>query len=463
MHVFLKIDKTKSRAEHSAIVAFFFRVKSSLVEMKSLLAINWVARVAAVVLFSFVCVSVAHAAPRKSSSRRASGKRKAPAAVSPKSVKNESIEKVAVLGIEAGNGVRPGVAAAITEAFKREIGRSNNLKLVPGRDLIEVKLVFSCADEAPSCMAQAGQSLGASKLLFGSLKATQGGSYLVALKYLDVKASVDLWVADRLSRQVIRKRAFATPVSRWFTRLTGNARLGKVRIQGGAFGATVFVDGIREGSLTDAELTLPDVPAGQHTIAVMKAGFEPFEQAVQVVAGQTVDIKVPSPTDLTAFDETALDGEADDAGASGSVTEGSAGASGGGRRTAAWITAVEPSRPVRPRVISSCAPCNWMRTLMMRPSTKSPISRTKASRRTSWLMCLVAPPPCWQGRLCTFSCPARMPRTSRRPRIRLFPWRPSWLPGFKGSLRGCGSKCAARYKPLRESEFCPNGDTLFWT
>ena len=44
------------------------------------------------------------------------------------------------------------------------------------RDLVEVKLVFSCPDEAPSCMAQAGKSLGASKLIFGSVKKSAAGN-----------------------------------------------------------------------------------------------------------------------------------------------------------------------------------------------------------------------------------------------------------------------------------------------
>src|SRR5215471_18748122 len=90
----------------------------------------------------------------------------------------------AVLGLEALEGVPDSVAAEITDALRQRIAGTKGHQLVQGKDLVEVKLVFSCSDEAPACMAQAGKSMGASKLLYGNVKRS-GSDYVITLKLLD--------------------------------------------------------------------------------------------------------------------------------------------------------------------------------------------------------------------------------------------------------------------------------------
>ena len=85
-------------------------------------------------------------------------------------------------------------------------------QLLQGKDLVEVKLVFACPDEAPGCMSQAGKTLGASKLIFGNVKHA-GSDYLVTLKLLDVnRAVVESFTADAVAQDPRRRRA---PCARW--------------------------------------------------------------------------------------------------------------------------------------------------------------------------------------------------------------------------------------------------------
>src|SRR4051812_31335670 len=76
----------------------------------------------------------------------------------------------AVLGFEALDGAPDNVGAEITDALRQRVAATKGYQLVQGKDLVEVKLVFSCPDEAPACMAQAGKSMGATRLIFGNVK-----------------------------------------------------------------------------------------------------------------------------------------------------------------------------------------------------------------------------------------------------------------------------------------------------
>src|SRR5215471_16735391 len=101
------------------------------------------------------------------------------------SARAEADAATAVLGLEALEGAPDTVATEITDALRQRVAGTKGYQLVQGKDLVEVKLVFSCADEAPACMAQAGKSMGAAKLIFGNVKKL-GNDYVVSLKLLDV-------------------------------------------------------------------------------------------------------------------------------------------------------------------------------------------------------------------------------------------------------------------------------------
>src|SRR5688500_16023360 len=81
----------------------------------------------------------------------------------------ESTSSTAVLGLEAID-VPHTLTDEMSEQLRQRVAAAKEMQLVSGKDLVEVKLVFGCADEAASCMAQAGKSLDAHKLIYGSVK-----------------------------------------------------------------------------------------------------------------------------------------------------------------------------------------------------------------------------------------------------------------------------------------------------
>lgn len=99
-------------------------------------------------------------------------------------------ENIAVLGIEAIDASESD-AARLTEVLRQRITNAPNVTVVTGKDYVELKLVFGCVEEDQAvCMAQAGKSLGADKLIYGSLKGTPqrpADKPTLLLRVLDVK------------------------------------------------------------------------------------------------------------------------------------------------------------------------------------------------------------------------------------------------------------------------------------
>jgi hypothetical protein len=94
---------------------------------------------------------------------------------------------LSVLGLEPAAGAPEAVATAVTEALRQRVTSSTGYRLVPGKDLVEVKLVFSCPDEAPPCMTQAAQSIGSAKIIFGNVQPVGTDAFIVTLKLLDAE------------------------------------------------------------------------------------------------------------------------------------------------------------------------------------------------------------------------------------------------------------------------------------
>jgi hypothetical protein len=200
---------------------------------------------------------------------------------------------IAVLGVEATDGAPDSVASALTDALRQRASAERGMRLVPGKDLIEVKLIFSCPDEAPSCMADAGKSLGASKMIFGSVKKSLGDSYVVTLKLLDVgRKQIDNWVAEPVSRAQATPGAVRQPVQKWFAQLTGQSAMGTVRIRGDVPGTAVALDGAPVGVIGSDDLVLNGIPAGRREILASKPGYPPVRREVNVVAGNSADVVI---------------------------------------------------------------------------------------------------------------------------------------------------------------------------
>jgi hypothetical protein len=200
---------------------------------------------------------------------------------------------VSVLGLEPAGGAPEAVATAVTEALRQRVSATSGYRLAPGRDLVEVKLVFSCPDEAPPCMTQAAQSIGAAKLIFGNLQPVGTDAYLVTLKLLDAdRGVVEGWSSEQLAKSQSAPTALRAPAQRCFAALTGQTAPGAIKVTGGVIGAGVWLDGVQVGLLGADGLLLSGIPAGPHEIVVSKAGYEKLDRRATVSAGATEKVAV---------------------------------------------------------------------------------------------------------------------------------------------------------------------------
>ncbi len=212
---------------------------------------------------------------------------------------------VAVLGLEASEGVPDSVAVGATDALRQRMSTTSGYRLVQGRDLVEVKLVFSCPDEAPACMAQAAKSLGASRLIFGSVKKAGSDAYNVTLKLFDAdREVVESWTADQLSRAQSSGSALHAPVQKWIATLTGQSLPGTVHVQGGVVGADVAIDGVGAGVMGSGRLTIANVAPGKHEITMSKPGYLPAKKSVVLGSGDTRDVAIELAAEAPARVET---------------------------------------------------------------------------------------------------------------------------------------------------------------
>jgi hypothetical protein len=200
---------------------------------------------------------------------------------------------LSVLGLEPAAGAPENIASALTEALRQRVSSSTNYRLVPGKDLVEVKLVFSCPDEAPLCMTQAAQSIGSTKIIFGNVQPVGTDAYLVTLKLLDAeRGTVESWISEQITKSQTAPINLRTPVQKWFATLTGQALPATLKVTGGVIGASVWIDGTQAGLIGNDGLTLSSVATGHHKLTVSKTGYEKWDRSVTLVSGAIEKVAV---------------------------------------------------------------------------------------------------------------------------------------------------------------------------
>jgi hypothetical protein len=196
-----------------------------------------------------------------------------------------------VLGLEALEGAPDAAASAITDALRQRVAATKGYQLLQGKDLVEVKLVFACPDEAPGCMSQIGKTLGASKLIFGNVKVS-GSDYLVTLKLLDVdRGAVESFTADVLPKSRAEPSALRSMAPGWLAKLSGKGG-GALRIRSNLAGAAVSLDGTRVGTTGAEPVVVSDVAPGRHEVAVEKSGYTKTKQEFTLAAGQSLPLNL---------------------------------------------------------------------------------------------------------------------------------------------------------------------------
>src|SRR4051812_17602113 len=220
-----------------------------------------------------------------------------------RAVAAEAAIPTAVLGFEPLEGVPEALAADITDAVRQRVAATKEYQLLQGKDLVEVKLVFACPDEAPACLSQAGKSLGASKLIFGNVKKA-GGDFMVTLKLLDVsRAVVESFTTDTVPGGRANATALRQLAPIWLAKLGGKGN-GTITVRANFVGAAVSLDGTRVGVTGAAPVVISDVSPGKHEVSVEKSGYTTTKQEFTLAAGQSlpltldlspVSVEVPKP------------------------------------------------------------------------------------------------------------------------------------------------------------------------
>ena len=215
----------------------------------------------------------------------------------------EADSPTVVLGLEALGGSPDSIAAEITDALRQRVAAAKGFQLLQGKDLVEVKLVFACPDEAPACMSQAGKSLGASKLIFGNVKQA-GSDYQVTLKLLDVsRAVVEAFTTDMIPKKRADPSGLRSLAPGWMTKLTGKGG-GAITVRANFPDAAVSLDGTHVGTTGSSPVVINDVAPGKHEVAVEKSGYTTTKQEFSLAAGQSlplnltlspVSVEVPRP------------------------------------------------------------------------------------------------------------------------------------------------------------------------
>lgn len=211
-----------------------------------------------------------------------------------------------VLGLEAQAGTPDAVANDVTDALRQRVAATKGHQLLQGKDLVEVKLVFGCPDEAPACMAQAGKSLGAAKLIFGNVRQT-GNDYQINLKLMDVgRGTIDSFTSDTIPKKQADASSLRSLAPRWMAKLSGKGG-GVIHVRSNLDGAAVSLDGKRIGVIGSDPVVINDVAPGRHEVAVEKDGFTTSKQEFTLAAGQSlplsftltpVSVEVPRPDPL---------------------------------------------------------------------------------------------------------------------------------------------------------------------
>lgn len=195
---------------------------------------------------------------------------------------------IAILGISP-NAADAETAGALSKAIEAYVARTSGYKVVPSQNIDEVKLVFGCVNEHPSCMSKAGKQMNASKLLWGTLRTVEGQS-VVTLKLMDThSAQIERFISERFNAEALRKP------DDMMERLVGGLLVqnyGTLRVICNVEDAQVMIDGFIRGrtGAVSTELILNDIPVGSRYIEIGKEGWLPWSSRIGIVKDEIADL-----------------------------------------------------------------------------------------------------------------------------------------------------------------------------
>lgn len=197
---------------------------------------------------------------------------------------------VGLLGID-GSTVPAGMGQTVTDTLRRLVPQLSGMSVKPhSQDAVEVKAIFDCQDERPSCMAQIGRSLSVNRLIFGTVKRQPGGAFTIQLKQLNVAdATVDKFVNETVQAGVLQQPnpQLDTLAQRWLHVLLVEGLRGGLKVTSEPPGATVLLDGAPIGQ---TPIMQSDVEVGNHVLSLELAGHTQVVRTVTILGGTVHEV-----------------------------------------------------------------------------------------------------------------------------------------------------------------------------
>ncbi len=197
--------------------------------------------------------------------------------------------RVAVLDLEAGPGTAS-AAGRVSAALRRQVANTSGLTIALGKTLAEIKLIFGCTERPRRayhrCLAKAGHSMKADKIIVGKLRRS-GSGYKVVLTLVDMARPLrPQTISARISRRDTSGSRLRARARVWVGRLFGRSSSGVLLVTCSTDGVSVTVGGNVLGtcSTTATKITLSP---GTHRVTFSKSGFRTSTRLVGISAGQT--------------------------------------------------------------------------------------------------------------------------------------------------------------------------------
>ena len=224
-------------------------------------------------------------------------------------------QRVLFLRTEGANAGDPARMAA-TKELQTQALRYRSLDVaLSSADLVEEMFEFECTEAGVECLGRIGHKYGATLVVFSELGKTPDGRDALTLRLIDSQAAR---VAQITQQSLDNLTNFQTAVTKGLVVLFGPADLAPDQVEqpgtlfvqlfgGGA--ALVYVDDKLAGRTATGRPPAgglrATVPAGTHTVRVVKAGFRDWTGRVTVPANGTVEqtVALEQVADVTPGDK----------------------------------------------------------------------------------------------------------------------------------------------------------------
>jgi hypothetical protein len=210
---------------------------------------------------------------------------------------------VAILGLEVTDtGSAGGVdaksaqfAAALTDALRQRAKVATGpFSLAPGsdKDLVEMKLLSGCDNEANDCMSAIGGELAADRLIYGHVEKQPKG-YQVSLKLLNVGARrTEFSTSDLIPYEQTSGRALDTWAKTLYAKVTGASNQGTLIVKANVGRGAVYLDGVVRGNVSGGTARITGLDSGEYQLVVEADCYLRSESRVTIEGGKDTQVPV---------------------------------------------------------------------------------------------------------------------------------------------------------------------------